>query len=281
MALKLRTPLWQDLTDREIAAARDAGALVAMPVGATEQHGAHLPADTDTASSFAVTRLAAERAVDVTVLVAPPLPFGFSPHHLSRPSTISLRLGTYLRVLRDAAESVIASGFRRMLFVNGHGGNSAPLRAAVTELVTDGLPVGSVDYWAPSEAIWAPMLSGGLKRAGHACEFETALALALRSADGHAVARIVAAKSGLPPRLTQPWVAGEGRDVISEAGAAWPPIFHADDCGYYGDPAAATAELGERLLDVVSAALARFFAAFAASDLRSGIRRDAVGVPDR
>ena len=125
-----RTLLWQDLTSDEIALARDNHALVVVPVGAIEQHSAHLGTDTDMFLSTAVSRLAAARASALPVLVAPSLAFGFSPHHISHAGTISLRLSTYLAVLGDIATSLVNSGFRRVLFVNGHGGNSAPLRAA-------------------------------------------------------------------------------------------------------------------------------------------------------
>jgi creatinine amidohydrolase len=274
----LRTTLWQHLTSDEIRDARDAGAMVVVPVGAIEQHAVHLPVETDACLSTAVSRLAAARVSALPVLVAPTLSFGFSPHHLSHAGTISLRLGTYLAVLGDIARSMVDNGFRRILFVNGHGGNNAPLRAKVGELVTDGLPVGTVDYWMPGEAAWIARLAGELKRGGHACEQETALMLALHRDDPAEVARIAEAARGLPPRVIQPWIApGHGEDPITAAGAAWPPIFQADDGGYYGDPAAATVENGAAILEIIVARLAAFFAEFAATPLRLGVSRD----PDR
>lgn len=270
-----RTLLWQDLSDPEIASARDARAMVAVPVGAIEQHGPHLPVDTDIVSAAAVTLAAARRTDAVTVLVAPGLPVGFSPHHLSSPGTISLRLATFAAMVRDVAVSLADSGFPRVMFVNGHGGNAAPLRAIVGELITDGYPVGAVDYFAPSEAAWTPLLAGALKRVGHACEFETALVSHLRAADPGAVARIAREAAPLAPRPVQPWIApGHRDDPITAAGAAWIPLFQADDVGYYGDPAAATRELGARLFEIVADGLARFFADFAATPLRLGISRD-------
>ena len=248
-----RSVLWQRLSDSEIGAARDSGALVLLPVGAIEQHAEHLPVETDIAISTAMSVAGARKVEGVPVLVAPPLPYGFSPHHLSLPGTISLRLSTFLTVLREIAGCILASGFQRLVIVNGHGGNSAPLRSLATELVTDGMPAAAVDYFAPSEKVWPDMLAGAVKRFGHACEFETALMMAICADEPEAVARITETKRGLPPRRTQPWIAdGTDRDPITESGAAWPPIFQADDCGYFGDPAAATIELGERLVELVS-----------------------------
>ena len=266
---------WKDLTREEIASARDGGAVVAIPVGSIEQHAAHLPVETDTRVSSSVTALAAERAHAVTVLVAPTLAFGFSPHHLSHAGTISLRLETYFAVLTDIARSIVDSGFTRVVFVNGHRGNSAPLRSKVAELVTDGIPVTAIDYWAPAEQEWVPLLKGALKRFGHACEFETSLMLALKSDDAAAVGRVLARIGDLAPRLMQPWIPpGHDSDPISEARAAWPPIFQADDAGYHGDPAKATVDAGHRLLDVLAGRLARFFEDFARTPLRFGTSRD-------
>jgi creatinine amidohydrolase len=271
----MRSILWQDLTNAEIADLRDAEAIVAIPVGAIEQHGPHLCVETDALLSRGVTLRAAQRS-KVPVVVAPALPYGFSPHHVSHPGTISLRLQTYMAVIEDIARSLTASGFRRIVFVNGHGGNSAPLRAKVTELVTDGMPAAALDYWTPSESVWIPMLEGALKRGGHACEMETAVVMALKADDRAEVARLLDGAKGLPARTIQPWVApGHPSDPLTQAGAAWPPIFQADDCGYYGDPGAASEELGVRILEVLADALARFFEGFAATPLRLGVARDA------
>lgn len=271
----LRSHLWSDLTSDEIAAARDRNALVLIPTGAIEQHAAHLSVDCDTFLSSSVARLAAERVDALPVLVAPAVPFGFSPHHISHAGTISLRLDTYLSVLGDVAGSILNSGFKRVLFVNGHGGNSAPLRSKVGEMVTDGLPVGMIDYWAPGEKAWITQLLGQLKRGGHACEQETALMLALRNHDRSEVERILSAARPMLPRIIQPWIApGYDGDPLTAAGAGWPPIFQADDGGYYGDPAAATEENGKAILETIVKALAEFLAAFAATPLRLGVSRD-------
>jgi creatinine amidohydrolase len=217
--------------------------------------------------------MAAARVEGVPVLVAPATAIGFSPHHLSLTGTLSHRLGTYQTMLSETALTILDHGFPRALFVNGHGGNSAPLAALCGELVTDGYPVGLVDYFAPGIQDWVPMLNGSFKGVGHACEYETALMLALGDED--AAARIAKKAADLPPRLTQPWIPREtNHDPITANGARWPAIFQADDCGYYGDPAAATAETGRRMLEATVGGLARFIGEFAATPLRVGIAPD-------
>lgn len=270
-----RQYLWSRLTRTELAERRDAGALVIVPTGSIEQHADHLPVETDTALAATVSALAAQRMTAAEVVVAPAIATGFSPHHQSFAGTISVRLETFLAVTADVARSILASGFPRVLFVNGHGGNSAPLRALCGQLVTDGLPVGTVDYISPGEAAWLPMLRGGLRRQGHACEQETALMMALSPEDERH--RIAEAARGMPGRLIQPWIPpGLDADPLTAFGGGWPPIFQSDDCGYYGDPAEATPANGEAMLEAIVAGLAAFFDAFARTPLRLGISRDPV-----
>jgi creatinine amidohydrolase len=90
-----------------------------VPLGSTEQH-AYLSLSTDT---ILAERVALEAAEGENVVVFPPLAFGIVPYFGSYPGSISLRVETYLRILGDLLESLQRSGFRRVLFVNGHGGN--------------------------------------------------------------------------------------------------------------------------------------------------------------
>lgn len=249
------------MTRAQIASARDAGAIVVVPVGAIEQHGVHLPVDTDAFLATEVCRRAIAHLGSSEAVLGPTLNFGFSPHHRAHAGTITLRLSTYLAVLRDIALSILDTGFTKVLFVNGHGGNSAPLRSLVTEMVTDGHAVASVDYFGIGQQDWTRLLKGGLARPGHACEQETALSMALRAP--HLVEAIVRESAGLKPRLEQPWVNDStGPDIFSAAGAVWPPVFYPGDCGYYGDPAAGTPELGVQILEVLVGGLASFISDF-------------------
>lgn len=257
--------IWNEMTREEIAAARNAEAVVVVPVGAIEQHGIHLPVDTDAFLATEICRRAILNLDGNEAVLGPTLNFGFSPHHRAHAGTISLRLSTYLAVLRDIAVSILDTGFTKVLFVNGHGGNSAPLRSLVTEMVTDGHAVASVDYFGIRQNDWTKLLKGGLARPGHACEQETAISMALRRQD--LVDGILRNSETLPPRLNQPWVRqGGAPDIFSSAGAAWPPVFYAEDCGYYGDPGAATPDLGIAILGIIVQGLTMFINDF--SDYR-------------
>ncbi len=149
-----RTHDWGALTRAEIAAARDAGALPVLTVGSVEQHSDHLPVDTDTLSAYRITMAAAERCPAPHVLVLPPPSFGFSPHHRAWAGTITLSLETFIGMVTDVAESLHRTGFRRLLIVNGHGGNQGPLASACTALASRGLEVGYVNYMSPGQKQW-------------------------------------------------------------------------------------------------------------------------------
>lgn len=260
---------WGALTRAEIAAARDAGALPVLTVGSVEQHSDHLPVDTDTLSSYRMALRAAERCASPHVLVLPPPSFGFSPHHRSWAGTITLSLETFVGMVTDVADSLHRTGFKRLLIVNGHGGNQGPLNAACTALASRGREVGYVNYFAPGQKQWMEVLPGALRGVGHACAFETALQLALRPP---ALAERIAERAGkLPPRLSPSYAAGNAPDVLRPAGAYWASIFAPGDVGYVGDPAAATRESGAAMIEATVAALAQFYADFAGAQLRVGV----------
>src|SRR5919198_5286060 len=106
---------WQQV---EAYLTRDNRAVV--PLGSTEQH-AFLSLSAD---SILSERVAVEAAEPLGVPVFPALAYGITPFFRAYPGTISLRVETYLRVIRDILDSLAGSGFRRMVIVNGHGGNS-------------------------------------------------------------------------------------------------------------------------------------------------------------
>lgn len=93
-----------------------------LPLGSVEQHGNHMPLGTDTMLAHAVSLAAAERARGAAVL--PPPWFGLSAHHMRFPGSVTLRAETLMAVAEDIVASLVQHGFRRILIVNGHGGNA-------------------------------------------------------------------------------------------------------------------------------------------------------------
>jgi creatinine amidohydrolase len=125
--------LWAKLTWCEVAKLRQSGVdMVILPVGSTEQHGPHLALDTDTLCATAVAD-AVSRRTGVPVL--PGIPYGCSLGHSRRwPGTLSLQPETLIALVFETLSWAHASGFRRMLILNGHVTNAAPLRCALERL---------------------------------------------------------------------------------------------------------------------------------------------------
>jgi creatinine amidohydrolase len=116
----------------EIGAAAGAGAVAVLPVGATEQHGPHLATGTDTLLAEHVADAAAERTGDV---VLPALPYGCSLGHTDRwPGTLSLHPATMTAVVVEVGRWAHASGFRKLVIVNGHATNGPPCQSAILQL---------------------------------------------------------------------------------------------------------------------------------------------------
>ena len=116
----------------EVGDAATAGAVAVLPVGATEQHGPHLATGTDTVLAEHVASAAAERTGDV---VLPALPYGCSLGHTARwPGTLSLHPATMTGVVVEVGRWAHASGFRRLVIVNGHATNGPPCQSAILQL---------------------------------------------------------------------------------------------------------------------------------------------------
>lgn len=157
--------------------------VVVLPLGAIEQHGPHLAVSTDTSL---VTKIAfqAEKVRREDILLCPTLPFGSSHHHLHFGGTLSISITTYTQVVVELVESLLQNGFRRIVLLNGHGGNITPVRQALGVLsnkfdTTHKANIALATYWELAGKIFSgtpPMESPALS---HACEYETSLLLHL------------------------------------------------------------------------------------------------------
>jgi creatinine amidohydrolase len=151
--------------------------LCVLPVGATGQHGRHLPLSTDAVIATAICHEASRRT---GVPVLPTLAVASSHAHTTRwPGTLSLSPRLVIEVLVQLAEWIRAAGFGKLLFVNAHGGNVGPLRVAVDEIrCAGGLQVGLVNYFELTPEIEQAMLADGVDV--HANSGETSLMMHLR-----------------------------------------------------------------------------------------------------
>ncbi len=168
---------------REEARAIAPTTLLLFPVGATEQHGPHLPVGTDFMTIEYIARAAAaEAAKAIPVLVAPTLPFGSSHHHLPFGGTMSVCTDSYYRVLSDLVESLIICGFRSIFILNGHGGNHELIQLVARDLARrHEARLAAASYWTLA---WDALVELGAhlpgRLPGHAGAYETSQMLALR-----------------------------------------------------------------------------------------------------
>lgn len=172
-------------TRREFRERMQSGELKAciIPVAAIEQHLEHLAMEHDWRSVCHVAVAVAER-LRPHVVVAEGLMAGISEHHMRHPGTLSLRPGTFLAVLSDLIESVVRAGFKNVLVLNGHGGNTKPVSGTWEQLLRlNQVNLHFLPYWdVLTETDAKELLKSGHKLPsdlpGHAQEFETAFALA-------------------------------------------------------------------------------------------------------
>lgn len=173
---------WQNMTKDELAAAADRGAVVVVTLGATEQHGAHLPVGTDSMTAQHIAHMAATQAGDAgtEVIVAPPVWWGYSRDHLGFPGTLTLSHRTLTNLLVELGQSVTANGFSRVLFLNGHGSNDRLLYYVLRD-IQDATPtpcaLAAVTYWKLASDVVAAKRESTTGGMAHACEFETSLML--------------------------------------------------------------------------------------------------------
>jgi creatinine amidohydrolase len=158
-------------------------ALVVLPLGATEQHGPHLPSGTDTFAVESIAREASEVAAgQIPVVLAPALPFGSSAHHLVYGATLSLTTETYYKVLRDLLESLLQSRFTKIFLLNGHGGNHELAQLAARDVaLRHPAQIAAGSYWTIAwDALTAAGVHENRRLPGHAGDFETSIVLSLR-----------------------------------------------------------------------------------------------------
>ncbi len=230
---------------KEIDALNRDSTLIIIPTGAIEQHGPHLPVDTDIFNATAISEGIAEqnKSSKNRVLVAPPIWWGTSPHHLGFPGTLSLRNETFAQIITETISSLLPHGFYRFLLINGHGGNAGNLTATVSQIKQDyALSVPTLSYWTMIKQTLIDIGTSPIGGMGHACEMETSLALHLRPD----LVRMDLAIAEMPTEMTS-WSCIDFR--------AGGPVGIALDFkrdskhGIMGDPTVATAEKGKRIYE--------------------------------
>ncbi len=246
-ATPIPTVEWSKLTAPELNALAALEATVLLPVASTEQHGPHLGTGVDTTLCGTVCRIAAEKAMaQRPVVVAPTLWVGMAEHHMAHGGTFTLDIPTYRAVLICLIRSVARHGFKRVLIVNGHGGNMTALNAFLPDIEREtGLVVAATTYFELAQPAFAPILEDQTSVL-HACEAETAMMMA------------VAPEAVREDKLGQavgPHF-GDPRAVLAPPAQRFRSFATLTPSGVLGDARKATRQKGERLLAAATDALA-------------------------
>ncbi|MBP8271165.1 MAG: creatininase family protein [Sphaerotilus sp.] len=253
---------WSDLTTADFAQLDLARTIAVLPVAATEQHGPHLPLSVDTDLVNGVVAAALPHlAADLPALFLPAQAVGFSPEHARFPGTLTLKSETVVRLWTDIGESVAASGVKKLVLFNAHGGQvsvmdlvARDLRARLDLLVYSvswfNLPLRDAAGGDVNALFGAAEHRFGI----HAGDIETSMMLALRPE----VVRMAQARnfhSTSQDRAAAFPILGNGKS----AKLGW-QMQDYNPAGAVGDAAAATADKGRAVVDAAGRALAQLLA---------------------
>jgi len=242
-----------------VIASLDRDTPVVIPLGSCEQHGHHLPVFVDTIQVQAVAD-GVEAALLDRVLMLPAIWIGSSHHHSDFPGTISLPPELYTSFVKEIVRSVLRAGFRRLFFLNGHGGNEIPVSQALAALVAesdqaDSAHLAIASWWSVGRDALSPQkLNLTTPGISHACEVETSMMLAIR------------------PDLVKPELAVEPDPVLNtewfnfEYGgkvSVFRRYHRLTGPGNMGAAKAGTKEKGEAMLQGVIADVVKFLEEFA------------------
>jgi creatinine amidohydrolase len=250
--------LWHEQTSPKIAAL-DRDIPIVIPIASCEQHGNHLPLITDTLQLDAIISRVEKKLTD-SIVTTPVLWLGASHHHLDFPGPLSLSPCLYSQVIQELTCCFLNHGFRRLFFLNGHGGNFGPTAQALTDLIVrddraDAATIALGSWWGVCSNVMKPEITGmETPTLTHACEYETSLVLALREDLVH-----LESISADHVEKKRPWTVNPkwGRVEGFHRFHRW------TSSGHMGKPELANPQKGEKLLHGVVDTLVEFLQEFA------------------
>lgn len=249
----LKAPDFHDLPEDTVAI---------LPFGATEQHGAHLPVSVDaTLVDEVLVRSQMHWPEETHALILPTLSVTKSNEHLNHPGTLTLSARTLMAMIDEIGASVARAGVKRLVMLNGHGGNTAVLEVACRELrLSHGMITAHASWFGFAETGDLISPSDGAHDL-HAGDIETSAMLAARAA------LVDMSKTADQPPKSRDW--HENLRWTGLSGQAARPAWHIDDLtpnGVCGDATAATKDKGEAFLNSAALNFAQFLAEFACFD---------------
>jgi len=247
--MKMRSYYLGELTWPDVEEFLTTHNVAIIPVGSCEQHGPHLPMDTDAYDAFWLSSKAAEKAQ--CALVAPTLYYGVSSHHMDFPGTITLSPHTLEQLAYEVASSLIRHGFKKIVFENGHGGNTPALESAAQRIKADFNVFVAIDTVSLIPDFIKKFIETPYD--AHAGEFETSTTLANRE-------NLVIKERIKKPSITLP-KSKYTKIGLKEGGPKVSWGFRTEEIsqtGVIGDPTKASKKKGEAAWDLAIQRLADF-----------------------
>jgi creatinine amidohydrolase len=230
-----RTVHWQEMWRHELLEALARDPVVIVPAGSVEQHGPYCPMDVDISHTQALAVETALAIDDFPVIVAPPVWIGLTHYNMGEVGTITASVETYVALLSEICRSIWANGFKRVVVLNGHGGNRDILRVVSIKLAEEDVWVLPITYWEMVPEVMRAAAEADGEFVGHGGEWETSLQLYLRPALVDLTRMVVDPKR--QPRFSD--------DVLAFTG--FPERRRERAHGVAGDPTTASARKGELL----------------------------------
>ena len=238
------TYLWGELTWPEAQKRLEITDVAILPVGAIEQHGPHLPLDVDSFDADYLARRVAQACSNPPPLVLPLIPYGISYHHQAFAGTISVSNETLANMVYEVGLCVAQYGIKKLLILNGHGGNDAALNFAAQKINRDAHIFVCVDTGATSDVDIEALSE--TENDVHAGEIETSTTMAIRP---HLV-RMDLAESFVPQFRSQ------YLNFSAQRGISWHAYTEKiSPTGVMGDPTKASVEKGRQMWEVMTAHL--------------------------
>jgi len=182
MKVGIKMYKWEQMTREELRVLAEKDSLVVITIGAMEQHGPHLPVNTDNLIVNEIAKKSTKKAREaIPIVLGPNIPFGFSPHHFIYAGAISLSVQTLITLLKEVVQSVTKTGFTKIFILNSHGGNDESIKLAAKEMSFDlDALIGAASYWNLVGHSFDTLLTDhDIYSVGHAGQFETSLIMAI------------------------------------------------------------------------------------------------------
>lgn len=247
---------WEDIEE-----AKKNDSIIIIPIGAVEQHGKHLPVGTDSILVFEIAKDVSEIVVSKQVIYMLPVWTGYSPYHLNFAGTLTLDLKLLIDLISSICLCVSKHGFKRIILLNGHGGNINILRSICTELkAKQNIRAITFNYWDVASSFikdWRDSDLGGINHAG---EMETSLMLYKKEE--------IVKKEKFEKSIYDIKSKYLVKDLIVGSMTSLPvDVKEVKESGVFGDPTLASFRKGEVLYNEIIKRLADFIEEFKSWDI--------------